>query len=94
MATEPYPGFAADLDLVVSRTRHGRYRLLTDPARPEYHAGYVEVVRSEAARLRGEATPVAARAAKPRGSLDDAIRARRDCIPCREEEARRKARGG
>lgn len=49
--------FPADLDLVVSRTGHDRYRELTDPDHPDYHPGYVAIVQQEAARLRTEPEP-------------------------------------
>lgn len=78
-----YPGFGADLALVVVRTGHARYRELTDPAHPDYRAGYVGVVRREAARLRGEPAPPVPRAGKPRfKDLDEQIRATRDCPDC------------
>src|SRR4051812_31244107 len=40
-------------------------------------------------RRPGDPDPYATppRAAKPRGSLDDAVRARRECVPCREAAA-------
>lgn len=69
---EHYPGFGADLALVVARTRHARYRHLTDPGHPAWNPGYVPIVAAEAARLRagrglaparGTAVP---RARKPR----------------------------
>jgi hypothetical protein len=50
--TDRTPDLAADLELVVHRTGHERYRVLCDPESPSYHPGYVEHVRREAARLR------------------------------------------
>lgn len=52
--------FAADLDLVLSRTGHLRYRDLTDPAHPDHDPHYIPVVRAMAARLRGDSQPAIA----------------------------------
>jgi hypothetical protein len=54
---EHYPGFAEDLSLVLERRKAFRFRDLTDPDHPDYRPEYIAVVRTEAARLRGEQPP-------------------------------------
>jgi hypothetical protein len=46
-----------DLDLVVTRTGHSRFRELCNPVHPDYNPGYIPIVRAEAARIRGEPDP-------------------------------------
>lgn len=43
-----------DLNLVIQRTGHTRYRELTDPEDSSYDPSYEELVRQEAARFRKE----------------------------------------
>lgn len=70
------------LDIVISRTRHERYRELCDPAHPDYNPAYIPIVfqmagaqpdpsdeifaQAEAARIASEAIPASER--RPCGS--------------------------
>lgn len=45
------------LDIVVARTRHGRYRELCDPAHPDYNPAVVDYVLRRAGELDGSSPP-------------------------------------
>jgi hypothetical protein len=67
--------FHDDLEFVVERTGHSRFRVLTDPADPAYQEGYIGIVRGLAAGFRGEPPPPPRRrftAAQVRRAQEDA----------------------